>query len=289
MVPVEPRSRGFTLIELLAVIAIIAVLIGILMPALAGARAQGAKTKCLSNLRQIVKTAIEYAHDDAKSTFGPVHPEHDNWWGEGYAQYGGGPGVSPLMNWDEVFDPRTRAFNHIIYGRSGVVANTAPGDHGLFQLFQCPGDEYGWQEWPDFDPPMIDAGQPSYEVEQPYFWSNGTAFRMNNLSWSDHVIGGVYGRPVSRIPSTGETVGFMECRAAQTLYTNEVWGDLPPGELTGYHKKLGFFNLGFCDGHAAFLDMGSGTFYPQTAEFGFRNVRGTWGRMDCLPDEMYPD
>jgi len=274
------------------VIAIIAVLIGLLMPALVGARSQGAKAKCLSNLRQIVKTAIEYANDDPKSTFGPVHPEADNWWGEGYAQYGGGPGESPLMNWDEVFDPRTRAFNTIIYGADGVVANTMPGDHGEFQLFQCPGDEYGWQAWPGFDPPIIEAGGSSHEVEASYYKANGTSFRMNNLSWDDHVIGGVYGRPISRIPNTAETIGFMECRALQTLRTNDVWegpGMLESGELTGYHKKLGFFNLAFCDGHAAFLDMGFGTFHPRLETFDNRNVRGTWGRMDCLPDELYPD
>ena len=64
--------RGFTLIELLVVVAIIALLISILLPSLAGAREQGKKVVCLSNMSQIGKASHSYANDDEREQLIPL-------------------------------------------------------------------------------------------------------------------------------------------------------------------------------------------------------------------------
>lgn len=62
------KHKTFTLVELLTVIAIIAILAGLLLPAVARARATAQKTACSNNMGQMGKAEIMFSNDNRNKT-----------------------------------------------------------------------------------------------------------------------------------------------------------------------------------------------------------------------------
>lgn len=76
------REKGFTLVEILIVIAIIAMLAAMLLPALSGARERARRTTCLNNLKQIFAAFEMYAEDyyenypaDEVAIYSTIYPD----------------------------------------------------------------------------------------------------------------------------------------------------------------------------------------------------------------------
>ena len=137
---------GFTLVELLVVIGIIAVLIGILLPALMRARAQSNAVKCMSNLHQIAVGLVQYATENG----GAIIPSYNLPLAPGATtNYTGGPG-QPLEGWACILD------------RDGLVPSPQQDTNTIFycpdtvdiegvkdgQTGNDPGKPRGWTDWP---------------------------------------------------------------------------------------------------------------------------------------------
>jgi len=122
-------ADGFTLIELLVVMAIIAVLAGLLLPALAGAKAKSYAVSCLNNERQLMLACLLYVgdfndalpynlgSDEIKATV--AQGQFWNW-------------TSPVMSWELDSDNT----NTVLLTQGGIGPYTSRSA----KIYRCPSD-----------------------------------------------------------------------------------------------------------------------------------------------------
>jgi prepilin-type N-terminal cleavage/methylation domain-containing protein/prepilin-type processing-associated H-X9-DG protein len=127
------RERsGFTLLELVTVIAVLALLVLTLVPAVAGSRTKSQSARCLSNLRQIMGAMLMYTHDN--HDFFPANPGDGNTVpGHNWCQGEAGVGEFQQFDPDPLANPATCLITTYVNTNVSLFRCTADARMGLYQ------------------------------------------------------------------------------------------------------------------------------------------------------------
>jgi len=270
------NARGgpaFTLVELLVVIGIIAVLIGILMPALMAARKSAMTAQCGSNLRQI-GMAMNLYLAESKGMF-PYHPNGGVWT----------DGSGKLLNayddpayWGILYLPYILKNNAEYERQRDAGPGAADGLAWARSLWQCPASKVT-----DIDPGYSENNVVSLSATYGLndMISGQRATRMKNASerivchdaWEHKLEGNAGGdwlmayAVVSYSPATGWILAKQMENLLQ--YAGQSYAPIMRYE---YYRHKHQSNVLWLDGHVSLIPESNGTDIPYQWYAGEENV-----------------
>jgi type II secretory pathway pseudopilin PulG len=198
------HRKAFSLIELLVIVAILAAVIGILIPTLGSVRAQGRDVRCLTNLRSIGAAWQLYGvdNDDRTPALGVPWSESPNW-AIVVAQYSGLEVATaaqlPVGESSVLVCPATQRRNAAVdmtrtYGANVTGFSGAEGDRGDFD--EAPTfARFGRVRFPGRTPMVLDSAAiaPGPNLPPPARTASVIDFR--EPSHVEDRIGRVHGGP----------------------------------------------------------------------------------------------
>ena len=237
------KQKAFTLVELLVVISIIALLMGVLLPALNKAKEQARKAACLSLIRSYGNANQVYAAEN-NGNFVPFSQPHQD----------------PSLSWDERWCENRDFRRNISVDARKLIEDGGWSDAFIYpKQLRCPSQRItdeetyaqeieeteGWKV-------IISYG---YNVEQ---WRQGGSLLQDSTWWPSN---GYYGNNIAKIKRPAEKMMFIDNNYYQARYERanpkywEKYGDaIKKANLgqTCYRHSDGA-NLAYFDGHAGYL------------------------------------